>query len=109
MAAHATGHRQTDHINIVALAEAGYDFARTILKPGGTYLAKVLRGGTEGQLLNLMKKDFASVRHVKPLSSRDGSAELFVLAMGFRGWVLNYLPYFTSDFLVKAATASSTL
>jgi 23S rRNA (uridine2552-2'-O)-methyltransferase len=85
MAAHATGHRQTDHINIVALAEAGYDFARTILKPGGTYLAKVLRGGTEGQLLNLMKKDFASVRHVKPLSSRDGSAELFVLAMGFRG------------------------
>ena len=85
MAAHATGHRQTDHINIVALAEAGYDFARTILKPGGTYLAKVLRGGTEGQLLSLMKKDFASVRHVKPLSSRDGSAELFVLAMGFRG------------------------
>ena len=85
MAAHATGHRQTDHINIVALAEAGYDFARTILKPGGTYLAKVLRGGTEGQLLTLMKKDFASVRHVKPLSSRDGSAELFVLAMGFRG------------------------
>ncbi len=85
MAAHATGHRQTDHINIVALAEAGYDFARTILKPGGTYLAKVLRGGTEGQLLNLMKKDFTTVRHVKPLSSRDGSAELFVLAMGFRG------------------------
>ena len=85
MASHATGHRQTDHINIIALVETGYDFARTVLKPGGTYLAKVLRGGTEGQLLNLMKKDFASVRHVKPLSSRDGSAELFVLAMGFRG------------------------
>ena len=85
MAAHATGHRQTDHINIIALAEAGYDFAREILKPGGTYLAKVLRGGTEGQLLTLMKKDFTSVRHVKPVSSRDGSAELFVLAMGFRG------------------------
>ena len=85
MAAHATGHRQTDHINIIALAEAGYDFARTILKPGGTYLAKVLRGGTEGQLLTLMKKDFTSVKHVKPMSSRDGSAELFVLATGFRG------------------------
>ncbi len=85
MAAHATGHRQTDHINIIALAEAGYDFARTILKPGGTYLAKVLRGGTEGQLLALMKKDFVSVKHVKPMSSRDGSAELFVLATGFRG------------------------
>ncbi len=85
MAAHATGHRQTDHINIIALAEAGYDFAREILKPGGTYLAKVLRGGTEGQLLALMKKDFVSVKHVKPMSSRDGSAELFVLATGFRG------------------------
>ncbi len=85
MASHATGHRQTDHINIIALAEAGYDFARGILKPGGTYLAKVLRGGTENQLLNLMKKDFISVKHVKPMSSRDGSAELFVLALGFRG------------------------
>ncbi len=85
MAAHATGHRQTDHINIIALVETGFDFARTVLKPGGTYLAKVLRGGTEGQLLALMKKDFSSVRHVKPMASRDDSAELFVLAMGFRG------------------------
>lgn len=85
MAAHATGHRQTDHIKIIALAEAGYDFARQVLKPGGTYLAKVLRGGTEGQLLSMMKRDFASVRHVKPMASRDDSAELFVLAMGFRG------------------------
>jgi len=85
MAAHATGHRQTDHINIIALAEAGYDFAMQVLKPGGTYLAKVLRGGTEGELLKLMKKDFASVRHVKPMASRDDSAELFVLAMVFRG------------------------
>jgi 23S rRNA (uridine2552-2'-O)-methyltransferase len=85
MASHATGHRQTDHINIVALAEAGYDFARHVLKPGGTYLAKVLRGGTESQLLNLIKKDFAIVRHVKPMASRDDSAELFLLATGFRG------------------------
>ncbi|MCA3573326.1 MAG: RlmE family RNA methyltransferase [Aestuariivirga sp.] len=84
MAAHATGHRQTDHIQIMTLAEAGYDFARQVLKPGGTYLAKVLRGGTEGEMLKLMKKDFASVRHVKPMASRDDSAELFVLAMGFR-------------------------
>ncbi len=85
MAAHATGHRQTDHINIMALAEAGYDFARQVLKPGGTYLAKVLRGGTEGQMLKLLKQDFATVRHVKPMASRDDSAELFVLATGFRG------------------------
>ena len=85
MAANATGHRQTDHINIMALAEAGYEFAKEVLKPGGTYLAKVLRGGTEGDMLKMMKKDFASVRHVKPMASRDDSAELFVLAMGFRG------------------------
>jgi 23S rRNA (uridine2552-2'-O)-methyltransferase len=56
-----------------------------VLKPGGTYLAKVLRGGTENQLLSAMKKDFATVRHVKPMASRDDSAELFVLATGFRG------------------------
>ncbi len=85
MASHATGHRQTDHINIIALVEAGYDFARHVLKPGGTYLAKVLRGGTENQLLSAMKKNFATVRHVKPMASRDDSAELFVLATGFRG------------------------
>jgi 23S rRNA (uridine2552-2'-O)-methyltransferase len=85
MATHATGHKQTDHINIIALVEAGYDFAKTILKPGGTYLAKVLRGGTEGALLTSLKKDFRTVRHVKPMSSRDDSAELFMLATGFRG------------------------
>jgi 23S rRNA (uridine2552-2'-O)-methyltransferase len=85
MAAHATGHRQTDHILIMALAEAAYDFARRVLKPGGTYLAKVLRGGTEGEMLKLLKRDFAGVRHVKPKASRDDSAELFVLALGFRG------------------------
>jgi 23S rRNA (uridine2552-2'-O)-methyltransferase len=85
MAAHATGHRQTDHINIIALVETGYHFAQQVLKPGGTYLAKVLRGGTENQLLAMMKKDFRVVRHVKPMASRDDSAELFVLASGFRG------------------------
>jgi 23S rRNA (uridine2552-2'-O)-methyltransferase len=84
MAAHATGHRQTDHIKIMALAEAALDFARQVLRPGGTFLAKVLRGGTEGELLKILKKDFATVRHVKPAASRDDSAELYVLAMGFR-------------------------
>jgi 23S rRNA (uridine2552-2'-O)-methyltransferase len=85
MAAHATGHRQTDHIQIMALAEAAYDFAKTVLKPGGSFLAKVLRGGTEGDILKTMKQDFAEVRHVKPMASREDSAELFVLAKGFRG------------------------
>jgi 23S rRNA (uridine2552-2'-O)-methyltransferase len=84
MAAHATGHRQTDHLQIMALAEAAHDFARQVLKPGGTFLAKVLRGGTEGELLKRLKQDFAKVMHVKPMASRDDSAELFVLAMGFR-------------------------
>ena len=84
MAAHATGHRQTDHIKIMALAEAGLEFARQVLRPGGAFLAKVLRGGTEGELLKTLKKDFATVRHVKPAASRDDSAELYVLAMGFR-------------------------
>jgi 23S rRNA (uridine2552-2'-O)-methyltransferase len=85
MAPHATGHRQTDHLQIIALAEAGYEFACEVLKPGGAYLAKVLRGGTEGQLLTMMKQRFSKVSHVKPLASRDDSAELFVLAMGFKG------------------------
>jgi 23S rRNA (uridine2552-2'-O)-methyltransferase len=85
MAAHATGHRQTDHIQIMGLADAGHAFARDVLKPGGTFLAKVLRGGTEGDLLKQLKLDFTTVRHVKPHASRDDSAELFVLATGFRG------------------------
>jgi len=85
MAAPASGHRQTDHLKIMALADAALDFARQVLKPGGTFLCKVLRGGTERELLEGMKRDFAAVRHVKPKASRSDSAELFVLASGFRG------------------------
>jgi 23S rRNA (uridine2552-2'-O)-methyltransferase len=85
MAANATGHRQTDHLKIVALAELAADFACEILAPGGLFLAKVLQGGTENALLARLKKDFAVVRHVKPAASRADSAELYVLATGFRG------------------------
>jgi 23S rRNA (uridine2552-2'-O)-methyltransferase len=85
MAAHATGHRQTDHLKIMALAEAAFDFARDVLKPGGAFLAKVLRGGTEAELLKALKQHFETVKHVKPTASREDSAELFVLALGFRG------------------------
>jgi 23S rRNA (uridine2552-2'-O)-methyltransferase len=85
MAANATGHRRTDHLKIMALAEAAADFAREVLKPGGAFLAKVLQGGTEATLLADLKRDFASVRHVKPAASRTDSAELYVLATGFRG------------------------
>ena len=85
MAANATGHRKTDHLKIVALVEAAAAFAAEVLKPGGTFLAKVIQGGTEGDLLALLKRDFASVKHVKPAASRQDSAELYVLATGFRG------------------------
>ena len=85
MAAHATGHRQTDHLKIMALCEVALEFATQVLKPGGFFLCKVLRGGTEGELLAQLKRDFAIVRHIKPKASRDDSAELFVLATGFRG------------------------
>jgi 23S rRNA (uridine2552-2'-O)-methyltransferase len=85
MAANATGHKKTDHLRIMGLAEAAADFAREILAPGGAYLAKVLQGGTEGTLLTDLKRDFAAVRHVKPAASRSDSAELYVLATGFRG------------------------
>jgi 23S rRNA (uridine2552-2'-O)-methyltransferase len=85
MAANATGHRRTDHLKIMALAEAAAEFARAVLKPGGAFLAKVLQGGTEATLLADLKRDFASVKHVKPAASRTDSAELYVLATGFRG------------------------
>ena len=85
MAAPATGHKQTDHLRIMGLCELALDFAQRVLAPGGGFLAKVLQGGTERDLLVRMKRDFTSVHHVKPQASRADSAELYVLAMGFRG------------------------
>lgn len=85
MAAPTVGHKQTDHLRIMALAEAAADFACRILKPGGAFLCKVFQGGTEKALLDQLKRDFKMVRHVKPPSSRKDSAELYVLATGFRG------------------------
>lgn len=85
MAAAATGETQVDHLRIMALAETAHDFARQVLKPGGTFVAKVLQGGTERTLLDLLKRDFAKVRHVKPQASRADSAEMYVVATGFRG------------------------
>jgi 23S rRNA (uridine2552-2'-O)-methyltransferase len=85
MAANTTGHRQTDHLRIMALAEAAAHFAREVLAPGGSFLCKVLQGGTEAALLAGLKRDFASVKHIKPPASRTDSAELYLLARGFRG------------------------
>ena len=85
MAANATGHRRTDHIKIVALVEAAAEFARYVLAPGGAFLAKVIQGGTENTLLADLKRDFTKVVHIKPPASRADSAELYLLATGFRG------------------------
>jgi 23S rRNA (uridine2552-2'-O)-methyltransferase len=84
MAANTVGHRQTDHLRIVALLEAAAHFAVEVLTPGGAFLAKVFQGGTEGEVLNLLKRHFSSVKHVKPAASRSGSSEMYVLATGFR-------------------------
>jgi 23S rRNA (uridine2552-2'-O)-methyltransferase len=85
MAANATGHARTDHLKIMALVDAAADFAREVLAPGGAFLAKVLQGGTEASLLAALKRDFRQVKHVKPAASRADSAELYLLATGFRG------------------------
>jgi 23S rRNA (uridine2552-2'-O)-methyltransferase len=85
MAANATGHRKTDHLRIVGLVELAAAFASDVLAPGGFFVAKVLQGGAEGELLARLKQEFTSVRHVKPKASRADSAELYVVATGFRG------------------------
>ena len=85
MAANATGHARTDHLKIMALVEAAAEFTREVLAPGGTFLAKVLQGGTEASLLAALKRDYKQVKHVKPPASRADSAELYLLATGFRG------------------------
>jgi 23S rRNA (uridine2552-2'-O)-methyltransferase len=85
MAANTTGHARTDHLRTMALVEAAAEFAREVLAPGGVFLAKVLQGGTEAQLLAQLKRDFATVKHVKPAASRADSSELYLLATGFRG------------------------
>ena len=85
MAANTTGHRKTDQLRIVGLVEAAALFASEVLNPGGTFLAKVFQSGADAELVAQLKRDFASVRHVKPASSRQDSSERYVLAMGFRG------------------------
>ena len=84
MAAPATGHASTDHLRIMGLAEAAAAFAAEVLRPAGSFLCKVLQGGTEKALLDELKRDYAKVRHVKPPASRPDSSELYVLATGFR-------------------------
>lgn len=84
MAPNTTGHAATDHLRIMALLEAAYDFAGEVLNKGGVFAGKIWQGGTEKALLARMKKDFSEVRHVKPKASRADSSEMYVLAMGFK-------------------------
>jgi 23S rRNA (uridine2552-2'-O)-methyltransferase len=85
MAANTTGHRKTDQLRIVGLVETAAAFAAEVLNPGGTFVAKVFQSGADADLVAQLKRDFASVRHVKPAASRQDSSERYVLAMGFRG------------------------
>ena len=85
MAANTTGHRKTDQLRILGLVEGAAAFAADVLNPGGSFVAKVFQSGAEAELLAQLKRDFTSVRHVKPASSRQDSSERYVLAMGFRG------------------------
>jgi 23S rRNA (uridine2552-2'-O)-methyltransferase len=84
MAPNTTGHATTDHLRIMNLLESAYEFAREVLRPGGTFVAKVFQGGTEKDLLTQMKKDFEAVKHAKPKASRADSSEMYVVATGFR-------------------------
>jgi 23S rRNA (uridine2552-2'-O)-methyltransferase len=85
MAAPTTGHRATDHIRIMALVELAADFAIQVLAPGGAFVTKVFQGGTEHELLHLLKQHFATTIHAKPPASRSGSAETYLVAKGFKG------------------------
>ena len=85
MAPNTTGHKQTDHIRIMAVVEAAYYFAQEVLKPEGVFIAKVLQGGAQNELLAQMKKDFKTIRHIKPPASRKESSEQYLVASGFRG------------------------
>jgi 23S rRNA (uridine2552-2'-O)-methyltransferase len=85
MAPNTMGHRNTDHVRIMALVELAYHFAQEVLKEGGTFIAKVRQGGTNNELLAMMKHDFKTTKHIKPPSSRKESSETYLIAQGFRG------------------------
>lgn len=85
MAPNTIGHKNTDHIRIMALVELAYDFAKEVLKEDGTFIAKVRQGGTNNELLAMMKHDFKTTKHIKPPSSRKESSETYLIAQGFRG------------------------
>jgi len=84
MAPNTIGHKNTDHIRIMALVELAYHFAKEVLKPGGTFIAKVRQGGAQSELLAQMKHDFKTIKHIKPPSSRKESSETYLIAQNYR-------------------------
>jgi 23S rRNA (uridine2552-2'-O)-methyltransferase len=84
MAPNTTGHQKTDHLRQMVLLEYAFDFAKSVLKPGGTFVAKSFTGGTTDSLLKEIRKSFKKVSHIKPPSSRKDSVEMFIVAMGFK-------------------------
>ncbi len=93
MAAPTTGHKRTDHLRIIALSELAYYFARDVLNEGGCFLTKVFQGGSTHELLTLLKKEFKTIKHIKPDASRSDSAEVYVVAQGFKGKTEGEDPY----------------
>ena len=87
MAANTVGHPQTDHLRTMGLVEAGMAFAAEVLRPGGAYVAKVLAGGADSNLVAELKRHFTTVKHAKPPASRKDSSEWYVIAQGFKGWM----------------------
>ena len=85
MAANTVGHPQTDHLRTMALVEAGLEFACEVLRPGGSFVAKVLAGGADNELVAELKRNFTTVKHAKPPASRKDSSEWYVVAQGFKG------------------------
>ena len=85
IAPNTTGHKNTDHLRIMAVVEAAYHFATEVLKPDGLFIAKVFQGGTQNTLLATMKKDFTTIKHIKPPASRKDSSEQYLIASGFKG------------------------
>lgn len=85
MAANTVGHKQTDHLRTMGLVELAVDFAVQYLTPGGTFVCKVFAGGTDGEILQILKRNFKTVKHAKPPASRKGSVEWYVIAQGFKG------------------------
>ena len=107
MAANTVGHQQTDHLRTMGLVEAALEFAVEVLRPGGAFVAKVLAGGADHNLVAEMKRHFTTVKHAKPPASRKGSSEWYVIAQGFKGAAVPAEDDQPTPFFARAAAIAS--